>query len=194
VIAHARHSEPHVVRVPDGVLILRFQVPPPIMAMFAWLARKHAIARAICTLSATDITSIKGCVMICGMTWIRQRVVLGLAFLAALIVFEVSASAQDFDAAAKACAEQTGPQAIEYCSRIIVILRDPKFASANFKKLLVSVYERRLRLYALEKGLPNFMEVACRDTRSLLELDAYLEPARLNQLRETEKLCQQNGS
>jgi len=132
--------------------------------------------------------------MIYGMLRLRQRVVLGAGILAALMVFKAPASAQDFDSAVKTCAEQTGPQAIEYCSRVIVILRDPKFASDNFKKLLTSVYERRLRLYAIEKDLPNFMQLACRDTRSLLELDAYLQPARLAQLRETEKICQQNGS
>jgi len=37
------------------------------------------------------------------------------------------------------------------------------------------------------------MELACRDIRSLLELDAYLSPTRRNELKGTgEKLCQKN--
>jgi hypothetical protein len=97
---------------------------------------------------------------------------------------------QNFEEAVHFCGEKTGLQAIEYCSRVINVLKD---GAPSTKKLLVSVYERRIYLYSIERELENYMARACQDVHAILDLDAYLTPEKREHTQGLAELCGQQG-
>jgi hypothetical protein len=119
------------------------------------------------------------------------RIVLpGILSLASSVAMGSPTSPENFDEAVHFCAEQTGLQAIEYCGRVINVLKD---GAPSTRKLLVSVYERRMYLYSIEKNLDDYVARTCADARAMLELNDYLTPERRERAQGLAKLCSEQG-
>jgi hypothetical protein len=111
------------------------------------------------------------------------------AFLAGGIAVASPATAQSVEQAAAICEDETGPRAIEFCTRLINVLTGPQFRAPNFQNLLAAVYSRRIRHYLGANNNP----AACSDIHALLRLNVQLAPERRGGLIEAQRICRSNG-